>query len=193
MTRTRTPADVKEILRIEIGERVPDFTLTNQQGRAFRLADFRGKAVVLTFIYTRCPLPNYCPLMSKNFASLQKRFENEFPGRVELLSVSFDPQFDTPEVLREYAARFGAGAKNWTVATGSTEQVDFVTELFGLIREPAGGLINHDLRTALISPEGKLVQVWRSNVWTPYEVQRMVRETIDGNTMAAIAPQNDGH
>ncbi len=161
---------------LPLGQQVPDFTLTDQHGRPLHLHDFHGKAVVLTFIYTRCPLPNYCPLMSKNFASLQERFSNEFPGKVQLLSISFDPQFDTPETLNRYAALFQKDDRNWTFATGTPEQVNKVTGMFGLVREPASGFINHDLRTALISPEGRLLHVWRSNVWTPFEVQRMVRE-----------------
>ena len=163
---------------LQIGDQVPDFALIDQHGRAIHLRDFRGKAVVLTFIYTRCPLPNYCPLMSKNFASLQERFEKESPGKVQLLSISFDPEFDTPQTLDRYAALYQHDDKDWLFACGTPQQVDRVTGLFGLYREPANGFINHDLRTALISPAGKLVHVWRSNVWTPYEVQRMVRETL---------------
>ncbi len=162
---------------LAIGQSVPDFTLRDQHGRPLHLRDFRGKVVVLTFIYTRCPLPNYCPLMSKNFASLQERFAKEFPGKVQLLSISFDPQFDTPETLSRYAALYQKDDMNWLFATGTPEQVNEVTGLFGLIREPANGFINHDLRTALISPDGRLLHIWRSNVWTPFEVQRMVRET----------------
>jgi protein SCO1/2 len=163
---------------IEIGQTVPDFALTDQNGHPFRLQDLRGKAVVLTFIYTRCPLPNFCPLMNRNFASLQERFAKELPGKVQLLSISFDPQFDTPAQLKQYASVYQKDDKDWVFATGTREQVDYVTSMFGLVREPANGFINHDLRTALISPGGKLVHVWRSNVWTPYEVQRMVRETL---------------
>ncbi len=164
--------------RLAVGDQVPDFSLVDQRGRPFRLRDFHGKAVVLTFIYTRCPLPNFCPLMSKNFAALQERLRKQFPGKVQLLSISFDPEFDTPEALRRYASLYQQDDKDWLFATGTREQVDKVTGLFGLIREPSNGFINHDLRTALISPDGKLVHVWRSNVWTPYEVQRMVQECL---------------
>ena len=164
--------------QVDLGRPVPDFGLIDQNGHPFRLQELRGKAVVLTFIYTRCPLPNYCPLMSRNFASLQERFAKDFPGKVQLLSISFDPRFDTPATLRQYAAAFQKDDKDWTFATGSPEQINFVTSLFGLIQEPSNGFINHDLRTALIGPDGKLVHIWRSNVWTPYEVQRMVGETL---------------
>lgn len=172
------PATASETEPIAIGSLVPDFTLTDQNGAPFHLRDFRGQAVLVTFIYTRCPLPNYCPLMSRNFASLQERLSQEFPGKFHLLSVSFDPAFDTPQVLKDYAARYNRDEKTWTFACGTPAQVDRVAQLFGLLYKPEGGVITHDLRTALISPEGRLVHIWRSNVWTPYEVQRRVRETL---------------
>ncbi len=172
------PAEASAADPVAIGSPVPDFTLTDQNGAPVHLRDFRGQAVLVTFIYTRCPLPNYCPLMSMNFASLQARLSQEFPGKFHLLSVSFDPAFDTPQVLKDYAARYNRDEKTWTFACGTPAQVDRVAGLFGLLYKPEGGVITHDLRTALISPEGRLVHIWRSNVWTPFEVQRRVRETM---------------
>lgn len=168
----------REAERVQVGEIVPDFQLTDQNGHAVHLNDFRGKAVVLTFIYTRCPLPNFCPLMSKNFSQLEERLSKEFASRYQLLSISMDSEFDTPEVLKEYAARYNASAKDWTFATGDAEQIKFVAGLTGLYYVKENGLISHDLRTALIGPDGRLVHLWKSNVWTPYEVQRMVREAL---------------
>jgi protein SCO1/2 len=158
------------------GEQVPDFTLTGENGKLVHLSDFRGKAVVLTFIYTRCPLPNFCPLMSKNFEALQERLCKALPGKFHLLSISIDPQFDTPQVLEAYAALYHATGQSWTFATGTQEQINEVASAFGLVHEEEGGLISHNLRTALISPEGRLLHLWKSNVWTPYEVQRMMQE-----------------
>jgi protein SCO1/2 len=156
---------------------VPEFTLTDQNGRPIRLSDFRGKAVVLTFIYTRCPLPNFCPLMSKNFEALQERLSRAVPGKCHLLSVSIDPKFDTPEVLKGYAALYHADEKSWSFATGSEEQMNVVASMFGLVHEPESGMISHNLRTALIGDDGRLLHLWKSNVWTPYEVQRMLEES----------------
>ena len=101
-------------------------------------------------------------------------------------SVSIDPEFDRPDVLKSYALRYEADTRHWTFATGTREQIDVVATPFGLTHEPENGFIAHDLRTALISPEGKLVHLWKSNVWTPYEVERMVRETLagEGKTLA---------
>jgi protein SCO1 len=160
------------------GELIPDFNLIDQNGRPIRLCNYRGKAVVLTFIFTRCPLPNFCPLMSKNFAALQERLSKEFPGRFQLLSISIDPQFDRPAVMKDYAGRYNADESCWSFATGDPEQIEFVGGLFGLVREPEGGLISHNLRTALIGSDGRLVHLWKSNVWTPYEIHRMVSESF---------------
>jgi protein SCO1/2 len=171
----------EEFERLEIGETVPDLALIDQEGAAVRTGEHRGKAVLLTFIYTRCPLPNFCPFLSKSFAELQTRLSREFPGRFHLLSITIDPGFDKPGVLKSYAMRYAADTTSWTFATGSLEEIQRAGGWFGLTREATGGLINHDLRTALISPEGKLVRVWKSNAWTPYEVQRSVRETLTGS------------
>jgi protein SCO1/2 len=179
----QTSAAVEESRELASGEIVPDFTLIDQDGRPFRLADHRGQAVLITFLYTRCPLPNYCPLMSRNFASLQERLSKAFPGKFHLLTITFDPSFDTPEVLKRYAAAFRHDETTWTFATGTAQRISAVASRFGLIYVPEGGLITHDLRTALIAPDGHLVQVWRSNVWTPYEVQRAM-----GDVLHAVQP-----
>jgi Uncharacterized protein SCO1/SenC/PrrC, involved in biogenesis of respiratory and photosynthetic systems len=177
---TASTAVVKEAQRLQPGEIVPDFALVNQRGENVKLSDFRGKAVLLTFIYTRCPLPNFCPLMSKNFAALQERLQKEFPGQFQLISVTIDPKFDRPEILADYAKRWSKDDRTWTFATSTVEQMESLGAAFGLTVEPMGGLINHDLRTALIASDARLVHVWKSNLWTPYEVQRLVRETLTG-------------
>jgi len=171
-----TPASVVNSAELQNGETVPDFTLTDEKGKPVHLSEFRGKAVVLTFIYTRCPLPNFCPLMSKNFQALQERLSKAIPGKYHLLSISIDPKFDTPEVLKGYAALYQAQNQSWSFATGTDEQINNVASLFGLVHEDEGGMISHNLRTALIGPEGRLVHLWKSNVWTAYEVHRMIQE-----------------
>lgn len=180
-TGSATSLQEPESQSLNPGETVPDFQLTDQDGKPVHLSEFRGKAVVLTFIYTRCPLPNFCPLMSKNFVELQQRLSKELAGKYHLLSITMDPEFDRPEVLKEYAGRYGAAANDWSFVTGSSAEVNFVAGLVGLYYARENGLITHDLRTALIGPDGRLVHVWKSNVWTPYEVQRRIRETLTGN------------
>jgi protein SCO1 len=176
-----------ESTELRKGERVPDFALTDENGKPVRLSDFRGKAVVLTFIYTRCPLPNFCPLMSKNFQALQERLSKAFPGKCHLLSVSIDPKFDKPAVLKGYAALYAADSQSWSFATGTEDQINEVASSFGLVHEPEGGIISHNLRTALISPDGHLVHLWKSNVWTPYEVHRMIEESVFNSPAVAKA------
>jgi protein SCO1/2 len=175
---TNASTQNSEAERVRSGEVVPDFALIDQNGRPIHLSEFRGKVVVLTFIYTRCPLPNFCPLMSKNFAELQQRLSKEFADKYHLLSISMDPEFDRPEVLKDYASRYDANEKDWSFATGNADQISFVAGVMGLYYARENGLISHDFRTALIGPDGRLVHLWKSNVWTPYEVQRMVRETL---------------
>ena len=148
--------------------------------------DYRGKVVVFTFIYTRCPLPNFCPLMSRYFADLQERFSKEFANKYQLLSITMDPAFDRPEVLKDYAARYGASDKDWSFATGNAGQISFVAGLMGLYYAPENGLISHDFRTVLVGPDGRLVHLWKSNEWTPYEVERMVRETLTESKVVAL-------
>jgi len=160
---------------LEPGQVVPNFTLTDQSGQTIQLLDYRGHVVVVTFIFTRCPLPNYCPLMSRNFSVLQRELQHQFPGKVHLLSISFDPAHDTPAVLKEYAENFGADPKDWTFATGTPAQIEYVATLFGLTYEMQGGSITHNLRTALINPNGRLEHVWKSNAWQPAEVTSMIQ------------------
>jgi protein SCO1/2 len=183
--RASASAQSADAERVRAGEVVPDFALIDQNNRPIRLSDFRGQVVVLTFIYTRCPLPNFCPLMSRNFEELQQRLNKESPGKYRLLSISMDPDFDRPEVLKDYAARYGADEKDWSFATGNADQISFVAGLLGLYYARENGLISHDFRTALIGPDGRLVQLWKSNVWTPYEVQRRVRETLAPSKVVA--------
>ena len=163
---------------LEPGQVVPNFTLTDQNGRTIQLLDYRGNVVVATFIFTRCPLPNYCPLMSRNFSALQTEVQHQFPGKVHLLSISFDPAHDTPVVLKEYAESFGADPKIWTFATGTPAQIKSIAALFGLTYEMQGGSITHNLRTALIDPSGRLEHVWKGNSWQPAEVTSMIQRIL---------------
>ena len=167
----------------EVGSEVPDFTLSNQDGRPIRISQFRGSALLVTFIYTRCPLPDYCPLMTNHFLSLYRSLVKEEPllARTHLLSVSFDPAFDTPQVLREYAGRYLRGDateafKHWDFATGTAEEIRKMAGYFGLEYWVEGGQIVHSLRTAVISPEGKLARLYSGNDWTPGDLLREVRD-----------------
>jgi len=153
------------------GEAVPDETLIDQDGKAFRLSSLRGSAVLLTFIYTRCPLPDFCPRMDAQFRSIQRALKaGRIQGRVHLLSVSFDPDYDTPAVLRTHAGQVGADKALWTFATGPRARVDDWGSRLGLsvIRvENDPNDITHNLCTAVIDRGGRLVTIFFGNQWTP--------------------------
>ena len=164
----------------EPGEAVPEFSLLNQDGKRIRLADFRGKALVVTFIYTRCPLPDYCPLMSKNFAAIAKEISADpaMKDSARLLSVSIDPEYDQPAVLRRYAKQYGAGesaGRVWDHATGRPDEVRRVAKFFGLDYWQESDQIIHALVTAVIDGEGKVQRVYRGNDWKPAEVIEDIR------------------
>lgn len=150
------------------GDRVPAFTLVDQDSTALRLSDFAGRTLVVTFIYTRCPLPDYCPLMSRNFQELQPVLAERYGDRVHLLSISFDPDNDTPATLKAYARRYTRDLSTWSFATGSAEQLRGVLEPFGVfVQAGDGGEFVHNLTTAVIAPDGTLQARWRGNDWTP--------------------------
>jgi protein SCO1/2 len=150
---------------------VPDFGLLNQDNRAIHLAQYRGRPLMLTFIYTRCPLPDFCPRTSKNFSEVHRRLQSvkQSSRKPRLLTVSFDPDFDTPAVLREYARRYmnPADFEEWVFATGTKEQIKEIAGYFGLIYYPESGQITHTLVTALIGPDGKLVRLIHGSQWDP--------------------------
>lgn len=164
---------------LEVGDVVPDFQLTDQDGEPLRLADYRGRTLVLTFIYTRCPVPDFCPLMSRNFQRLQAELEAASAEQVQLLSISFDPEHDTPEVLRDYATRYTDDLTNWTFATSSPAEIGRATTLFGVFTEEAEGQIVHNLTTALVGSDGRILKLWRGNDWKPAAVLAALKSEPD--------------
>lgn len=157
------------------GDQVPNCVLRNQDGKQIRLKDYRGKALLLTFIYTRCPLPDYCTLMSNNFAKIDRQLEQDanLYAKTHLLSISIDPGYDTPQVLRSYGAahteRYEAETfQHWEFASG--EQVKEAAQFFGLRYFPDNDQIIHGLRTVIVTPDGKVAKVYRDNTWKPEEV-----------------------
>jgi protein SCO1 len=163
------------------GDEIPDFTLVNQDGKPIHLSQYKGKALALTFVYTRCPQPDQCTLMSNNFAAvdLELQKQPEIYANTHLLTVSFDPDYDSPKVMRSYGSshtgrysdeKFG----HWEFTTGSAEEVKHIAEFFGLryFKDSSTGeeQVMHSLRTAVIDPAGKLVKLYRGNEWKPSEL-----------------------
>lgn len=168
-----------------VGETVVDVLLEDQDGKPLHLADYRGHPLALTFIYTRCPLPEFCPRIMKSFQELEQAIEND-PGlrkTARLLSVSFDVEFDRPEVLNAFGSAFvkdrGQGPfARWKLATGTKEAIDRLGRYFGLVFFKEDGQFAHTLVTVVIGPDGKLAKELSGNDWTPDEALRAMRETM---------------
>jgi protein SCO1 len=162
------------------GDEAPDAELVDEAGRSRRLSDWRGSVVAVTFIYTRCPVPNFCPLMDRHFLAVQRALTTDahLSSRAHLVSVSFDPEFDTPAVLAAHARRLGADPARWTFVTGERNQLDPFAARFGVttIRDGATDWeIVHNLRTAVIDPQGRIVTIFSGNEWTPGELLQVMR------------------
>ena len=141
---------------LAIGDTVPDFSLVNQDAVPVTLNELRGRVVVVGFIYTRCPLPDYCPRVMTNLTSLRDRFRDRLGSDLVLLTVTFDPQHDTPARMKEYGARFGADIPGWHLLTGSREETTRVCTLLGVEFYPEEGMLTHSLQTAVIARDGRL-------------------------------------
>lgn len=170
-TPERSEAAQPAVALVEPGELVPDESLVDQDGQPFQVSSWHGTAVLLTFIYTRCPLPDFCPRMDVLFAAVQKAIkEGRLRGAVRLVSVSFDPDFDTPAQLRAHALRVGADKTVWTFATAPRARVEAWGARLGLsiIRdEHDPSDITHNLRTAVIDRQGRLVTILQGTRWSP--------------------------
>jgi protein SCO1/2 len=157
------------------GDAMPDVALVDQDGKPLRLADYHGKAVALTFVFTRCPLPDFCPLMMKKFAAVHATLAKDaaLASRTHLLTISFDTKHDTPDVLRAFGKPFQKTAKpftHWTLATGKDEAIRTLGGALELDYVEESRSFTHNLRTAVLDPEGKLRRLFRGNEWTPEEL-----------------------
>jgi protein SCO1/2 len=183
---SRVSADSSAMPAVTIakeGDEVPNFTLRNQNNREIHIRDYRGKTLLLTFIYTRCPVPDYCALMSDNFAQIDRALgENpQVYEKTHLLSISIDPGYDTPAVLKSYGAAHTERYENetfahWEFAGGTSEQVKKIAEYFGLTYFPEKDQIIHALRTVIVSPDGKIIRIYSGNDWKPDEVAEEMKK-----------------
>ena len=164
---------------LPVGATVPDFRLTNQERRSVALSDLRGKVVAINFIYTSCALPNFCLRIANNFGVLQKRFKAQLGRDLVLLTVTFDPVHDTPEVLAQYASRWDANPATWHFLTGPAPDVLRVCRLFGVDFFPDEGLMNHSLHTAIIDRQGKMVANVEGNQFTAGQLGDLTAAVLD--------------
>lgn len=171
------------------GDEVPNYRLINQDGDAIRLQDYKGKALLLTFVFTRCQDPDQCTLMSSNFAAINQELQKqpEIYDKTHLLSISFDPEYDTPQVLRSYGAAYTGRYSDetfdhWEFASGSADEVKGVAQFFGLRyykdHETGKEQMIHTLTTVLIGPDSKVVKIYRGNEWKSDEVLADIQDVV---------------
>jgi protein SCO1/2 len=165
------------------GAVVPDFPLLDQDGRSLTTGSFAGRVLIVTFIYTRCPLPDFCPLMIKHLESVRRRAnEAGIGGRLALLGVTLDPAFDTPTVLRAYGRSTLKGADRfdqWTLAGGTAAQIEEVARFFAVGYQDDHGTVTHTLSTVVVSHDGRIMRTFASNSWQPDELFDVVRRGIE--------------
>jgi protein SCO1/2 len=167
------------------GEEVRDFIFTNQNGKRISLKQYRGKTLLVTFIYTRCPFPDFCPRVSANFAEIYRHLAtNPALANTHLLSLSFDPEHDTPKVLRDYGYSVAHTHEpglftRWEFAAPSSADLPKIANFFALTVKPEGGLITHTLSTAVITPDGKIAKWYHGSDW---QVSDLIKGATDAST-----------
>jgi protein SCO1 len=172
----------------EPGDAVPDFKLTNQNGKKISIDSFRGKSLLITFIYTRCPLSDYCPKMSRNFAEIDKQLaaDPELYRKTHLLSISFDPVYDTPAVLKSYGEAYtGRFTKetfgHWDFAAPPKDELQTMLSFFDVGATPGENkTITHSLSTVVIGPDGKIAAWYPTNDWSPSAVLGDLKKAASG-------------
>jgi len=170
------------------GARVPDVALINQDGRRIHLTDFAGKAVLVTFIYTRCPMPDFCPRLSAAFAQIHKQLKKN-PGdynNTHLVTISFDPKYDTPAVLRKYGLNYlegdQSGFAHWDFASTDSADLHRLAEAFGLeYGNEDSGIITHSMIVMLVAPDGTVARYW-STTWTWRDLLESLQQAIHSDT-----------
>jgi protein SCO1/2 len=169
------------------GDEVPDFQFTNQNAKRISLKQYRGQVLFVTFIYTRCPFPDYCPRVGAQFAKLHQQLATDtaLARKTHLLCISFDPGHDTPKVLRDYGfslvhSRDTALFERWEFAVPGVAELPEVADYFALTYKPENGLITHSLSTAVIGPDGKIVSWYHGSEWQVSELVKDAEGALRG-------------
>ena len=164
---------VRDVEPLNEGDLLPEYQFTNQLGKIFSTKDFQGGALAIEFLFTRCPLPNFCPFLANTFAEAQKQLLAlpNAPTNWHLLTLSFDPEFDTPAVLKNYSDAHGADAAHWTFATGEPIDLSAIGEQFGLlVSRDENNSISHNLRAVVIDASGRVRKIFIGNEWKADEL-----------------------
>ncbi len=172
-----------------VGDRVPNFKFVNQDGKPVAVENLRGRPLLLTFIYTRCPLPDYCIRMSDNFAMVARELQkSDTYSKVQLMSISIDPEYDKPQILKSYGERYASSLdpqfSHWQFVSASPEATRKAAEWFGLNYMEENGQIVHSLRTAVIGSDGKFVEMYRGNGWKPSDAAEKLKQLVDSKVNA---------
>ncbi len=179
-SRTRQRLPHSKVHRVNEGSPMPEFQLVNSQNERITNDTFDSDMLLLSFIFTRCPVPNFCPLITRHFNTIHQALQSDpdLANQVRLLSISIDPKYDRPGVLKQYK-RSVVGAdtppEEWTFATGTTEEINRLTTAFRVYVKKDSETINHGLCTALVSPEGEIRAIWRGNEWEPQAVLKTIK------------------
>jgi protein SCO1 len=177
-----TPTAAPGVELLKDGDAVPDAPFVDQNAKRLRFSQFNGVPVVMTFIYTRCPLPDFCPLMDRHFAAIQKTLESDPTlAAVRLVTVSFDPANDSPAVLKQHGKELGANFARWTFLTGDRDDIDGFASRFGVVvsRAPNDPRdVTHNLRTVIVDAHGRLAKTYTGNEWTPEQLVTDLRDVV---------------
>jgi len=165
---------------LAVGKKVPDFQLTTEDNKPVKLSDFKGKVVLVTFLYTQCPYPDKCPMLAEKLGKTRDLVDSLEGGKdkFHVLSITIDPKRDTATALNKYASSTNRDAANWTFLTGTPGEVQKVASLFGVIYWDEKGVVEHNMRTAVIDQSGKLYKLWTGNDWKPGEMSAVVRDLL---------------
>jgi protein SCO1/2 len=163
---------------VAVGDRIPDFALTDQTGRTVRFSQLRGEPVAVTFLYTRCPIATACPLTATRFAKLDSLLKEKGFGK--LVTITVDPEHDTPKVLADYARRLGADPARWKFLTGDPKAVADVASSFGLIYYPDKGQVVHGQAAAVVDSDGRLATIYFGQMWEPEHLLRDLEKARKG-------------
>ena len=164
---------------LQVGDAVPDFTLIDQRGESVRLSAFEGRVVAITFIYTRCPLPNFCFRMSNNFGVLHRRFAGRTGKDLVLLSITFDPDHDQPETLADYARTWAKDVKDWHFLTGQAADVKKICREFGVNSWQDEGLLTHSLHTVIVDRQGRVAANLEGNEYSAKQLGDLVEAVMN--------------
>jgi len=174
-----TSAPSRNMPVLQVGDAVPDFTLIDQRRESIRFSALQDKVVAITFIYTRCPLPNFCFRMSNNFGVLHRRFANHMGKDLVLLSITFDPEHDQPETLADYARAWAKDDKDWHFLTGPTADVNKICREFGVNSWQEEGFLTHSLHTAIIDRQGRIAANLEGNEYSAKQLGDLVEAVMN--------------